>query len=422
MKKRGTTLSRSSRHNSNKRGKTSSKSKLSKNKSVKAKSVKVKIKKPSVHKKSVSKLNKVTKHKKSKSKQLSSKSKQLSSKSKHIKSKSVFKSVKHKLVKPKHVKHKPVKPKSVKTKHHKHIEHHRPKKPWYVKSIRKLLRKEERELKHVEHEVEEEFFAPSPIHKGKYKIPLGIRMLIGYLGFLAALYVVSFWQGITFPTTILFGSVITGTRALIINVFLVLMLFIMIYGFVKRKAYTFDLSIAWFGFSLLNSLISLLLLESKEYLIFKSMLYISLITLVLVSGVIIWYILHERKYFYSKYFKERGVQHRDKVFVYTLISFWIIVILIGSTLGIAFYERSTGLVDKTISEINELEYFTQDFCDSKEGEERDICILVLLTYRNVKQNEPAFALKPYCEEIGSEFYKFTCHKVLTKSYLHSNEG
>lgn len=277
-----------------------------------------------------------------------------------------------------------------------------------------FFRREERKLKHLEQEVKEEFFVHSHIHRGKYKIPLGIKLLIGYLSFLAILYIASFFYGITFPTSILFGKVVVGFRAIVINVVLVVLLFVMIYGFSMRKAFTFDLSLAWFGFAFLNALISVLLLESGEYMVFKGMLYISLITLIIVNSVIIWYVLHEKKYFYAEYFHERKVHHRDKVFVYTVVAFWVIALLIGITFGVDFYDRATSLVDSTIVEINEKQIFTQEICEPKQGEEKDICLLVISTYLKTQKNAGDEILAPICEGVQSEFYRFACFRSIER--------
>jgi hypothetical protein len=261
------------------------------------------------------------------------------------------------------------------------------------------------------HELEEEFFVPSPIHRGKFRIPLGIKFLIGYLLFLSALYVVSFAFGITFPTTLLFGQMITGTRAMIINVVLLLIIFAIIYGFWKRKAYSFDLSIGLFSFSALNAVISLLLFESAEHPVFRKMLLLSFVSLVFMNVVVVWYIMHERKFFYSEQFHERPVHHRDKLFLYSIISFWVVTLLIGITMGVQFYKDTTLIIDKTISELNGNYYSGTSVCDNKQGSEKDICTLVVATAlsgKDVQQSE----LTKLCDSIKSDFYRFTCMRSI----------
>ncbi len=268
------------------------------------------------------------------------------------------------------------------------------------------------EIGKVPHELEEEFFVPSPIHRGKYRIPLGIRFLMGYLSFLTVLYLISFIYGITFPTTLLFGKMIVGARALMINGVLLALIMAMVYGFWKRKAYTFDLSIGFFSFAALNAIISLILFDSAEHPMFKKLLLLSFASLVLMNIVIVWYILHERKYFYAEKFKDRPFHHRDKVFLYTIITFWVLVLLLGGTLGAQFYKDTKVLIDESLKEMRGDYYRGQLVCDSKEGPERDVCHLVLATALSTKQR-PASELQGICDNIESEFYRFTCMRSIS---------
>ena len=270
----------------------------------------------------------------------------------------------------------------------------------------------EEEIRRPPHELEEEFYVPSPVHRGKYRIPIGIRFLIGYLIFLAALYLISFIYGVTFPTTILFGKMLTGTRALIINLVLLAIVFIMIYGFWKRKAYTFDLSIGFFSFTALNAVISLLLFDSADHPAFKKLLLLSFISLIFMNIVIIWYILHEKKYFYAEQFKDRPVQHRDRVFLYTIVTFWAVALLIGVTLGVNFYKDTTRLIDESIAEIGGDYYMGQLLCETKEGPERDVCTLVIATAMSEAQRSEE-ELQGFCDDIQSDFYRFTCLRSIS---------
>lgn len=268
-------------------------------------------------------------------------------------------------------------------------------------------------LKEVEKGIEKELYPPK--HKGKYVIPIGIRVLIGYLFFLAALYLVSLLSGIRFPLTILFGQFITGTTALMINILLVVLIFFIIYGFYKRKAHAFDLSLAWFGFSTINALVSLVLFNADEHPLFKGLMLLSLVTLVLVNSVVIWYIVNERKYFYARVFRTKTIQHQDKVFLYTVVSFWAIAFMMGSILGADFYSSTTTAVDSMLLEIQlknpDNIYF---FCMQKQGDERDVCLLIAATIEDMHGAEYSKQqnIVNICQDIDSDFYKFTCYRTL----------
>ncbi|MBW2971417.1 DUF2127 domain-containing protein [Candidatus Woesearchaeota archaeon] len=269
----------------------------------------------------------------------------------------------------------------------------------------------EEEIKRPPHELEEEFYMPSPIHRGKYRIPMGIKFLMGYLAFLSVLYIISFISGITFPTTILFGKMISGARAMIINGVLLAIILFMVYGFWKRKAYTFDLSIGFFSFTALNATISLLMFESAEHPMFKKLLLLSFISLVLMNIVIVWYILHEKKYFYAERFTDRPFHHRDRVFLYTIITFWALVLMIGATIGIQFYKDTTRLIDDSIKEMKGDYYRGQLLCEQKAGPERDVCTLVVATALSAQQR-PAKEMEAMCGSIKSDFYRFTCMRSI----------
>lgn len=264
-------------------------------------------------------------------------------------------------------------------------------------------------LNHITHELEEEFFIPSPIHRGKYRLPLGIRFLIGYLLFLSLLYVISFAYGVSFPTTIIFGKIIEGNNALIINIVLLCIIVVMIYGFWKRKSYTFDLSLCFFGFAALNALSSFIMFDSADHPTLKKLLLLSFISLLLMNAVIIHYILHERRFFYSKVFRDSPFHHRDKVFLYTIITFWTLTLLIGLTLGVTFYKDTTKIVDSVIVEMKGNYFHGQLVCEAKTGPERDVCYLVLATIMS-EQKDPISAPVLLCDKVESDFYRFTCRR------------
>ncbi|MBW2964365.1 hypothetical protein KY363_02800 [Candidatus Woesearchaeota archaeon] len=308
--------------------------------------------------------------------------------------------------------------------HSKHAKHPVHKHPVHKK--RKLVEKPvliEEQVTRPPHELEQEFFVPSPIHRGKYAIPVGIKFLIGYLSFLAVLYIVSFLYGITFPTTLLFGELVVGTRALVINSVLLGIVLLMVYGFWRRHAYTFDLAIGFFSFSTLNAMLSLFLFQSSEHPMFRNLLLLSFISLIVMNIVIVWYILHERKYFFVEKFRDRPWLHRDRVFLYCMITFWAVTLLIGGTIGYQFYKDTTRLIDQSIAELKGDYYTGVIKCEQKTGPERDVCTLVIATILSEKMDRTAVESRKYlqqpdleklCNTIQSDFYRFTCMRSIKR--------
>ncbi len=256
------------------------------------------------------------------------------------------------------------------------------------------------------HEQDEDFFVPSKIHLGNYKIPIGIRFLIAYLFLLLLLYVASFSYGISFPTTVLFGELIIGAKAIVLTFVVALFIISMIYGLWTRKSFSLEVSIAFFGFLAVNSLVSLILFESFEHPSFQKLIILSFISLIFVNCIIIWYLIHEKKYFYSEKFKDRPFLRRDGIFLYTLITFWIIALILGGMFTIHMYKDTQRIVDETLIEIGGEYYQAQIVCEKKYSYERDICTMVTATaLSNVR---PEKEIKELCNAINSDFYRFTC--------------
>ncbi|MBW2967113.1 hypothetical protein KY362_01365 [Candidatus Woesearchaeota archaeon] len=290
------------------------------------------------------------------------------------------------------------------------VKHVLPAKGYPKSIIHKELHKQTKVTEKIErppHELSEEFFVPSPIHRGKYRIPVGIKFLIGYLLFLSVLYLISFISGITFPTSILFGKMITGARAMFINVVLLMIILLVVFGFWRRKAYAFDLSIGFFSFAALNAFISLVLFESAEHPIFRQLLLLSFVSLVLMNIVIVWYVLHEKKYFFVERFKDRPWHQRDRIFLYTLITFWAVVLMIGVTLGSQFYTDTKAMIDENIADIS---HYGPIACNDKTGPDKDVCSLVVATALSGQRSDEE--LNAICGSIESDFYQFTCRRSI----------
>ncbi|MFQ5474863.1 MAG: hypothetical protein ACE5DM_03430 [Candidatus Nanoarchaeia archaeon] len=279
-----------------------------------------------------------------------------------------------------------------------------------LKKATKKSLKQETFIRKIEEELKHEEALLTRRHKGKYQIPIGVRVLIGYLGFMGILYIAAFFSNITYPTTLLFGQIITGTWAVLINLAIVLLLAIIIRGLIKREAYTFDLALVWFGAGILNSILSFILLKNTTFSVLGDFLYLSFITIVVVDSLVIWYLLHEKKYFHSRTFHERPWHHRDKVFVYILVAFWVLVLLIGISYGLNFYGETTRMVDQTVVELSASQgFFAEDTCLAKEGKEKDVCLVVLATMYN---SSDINQISKICKNIDSDFYRFTCLRTI----------
>lgn len=248
-------------------------------------------------------------------------------------------------------------------------------------------------------------------HSSSYYIPTGIKLLTGYVMFIGVLYLIAFLAGFSLPTTIILGTLIQGAPAFLINVCVIGILGLLVYGFTKRKKWCFDLALVWFGLGILNSVISALAFPTLLYPFFGKLIGVAFFTVIAVNSLIIWYILHEKKYFYAKTFRESPWQHRDKVFVYTLITFWIIAALISFSFVANFVQDTKGSVDNAISELyGSSSKSKQAICSYKTGQARDLCFVVAAAQEDPSNTK---VIDDYCSNIESDLFKFTC--IQTKS-------
>jgi len=245
-------------------------------------------------------------------------------------------------------------------------------------------------------------------HSPLYYIPTGIKLLSGYLMFIGSIYLLSFLFGISLPTAIFFGSLLQGSSAFMLNLVVLLSIATLIFGFVKRKKWCFDFALIWFGFGIANTVISVFLFPSVIYPVFGKLIFISFISTMVINSLVIWYVSHEKKYFYAKTFRDSPWQNRDKIFVYVLVSFWILTLLICLLLFFSFIKTTLRSVDDSIVELRDNSpLIKQEICFRKEGQEKDVCFVVAAA-----QEQNKASILAYCNGIDSDLYKLVCIQAM----------
>ena len=263
-------------------------------------------------------------------------------------------------------------------------------------------------INYLEQEIHHEESLMFKKHVGKYTVPIGIKLITFYVGFLVLLYGISFMSSVLYPTAIVFGLSVTGVLAILTNLIVLTILASIFYGLQKRSAYTLDLAITFFVFAAINSIISLFTLNS--YSVFGNFMFFLAISSIFVNLVIIFYLWSEKKYFYARSYNERPWTNKDKIFVYVIGTFWILTLLIGSTYAIDFYKDTTSIVDGIVLELETTHpFFASEVCEGKQGKEKDVCMLVLAT---MQDSTSVKSVENICSEIDSQFYRFTCLRTL----------
>jgi len=239
--------------------------------------------------------------------------------------------------------------------------------------------------------------------------PLSIKVLIVYLIFLGLFNVINLAAGLKEATVVLMGFTITGILAFSIHILMILILIAIAYGIGRRSVWGFDLAIAWFFLGILNSIFSALFLKSFVFEFVRELTLISSISVILINSLVIWYLFAQKKYFFSHFRHKATLELEDKIFVYTIICFWVIVLLIGITLGVKFFKSTTEKTDKLVEELNGKQLFqAMDICKEKSGSEKDLCYVVLVT---MQRGNTAVKELGLCDKIVSDFLRFTCARA-----------
>jgi len=246
-------------------------------------------------------------------------------------------------------------------------------------------------------------------HNSKYSplnwknLPSGIKVLSVYMSLIAVFYLLYLVLGISKPVSVIFGTFIYGMAASIVEIISLILLVTIIYGLVKRHYWVFWLSLGWFSFGLLNAIVSLARFNS-EFDVLKNILFASSLIIVVLNGIIVWYVYSEKYYFKVRHLN-KTTKAKDKFFVYIISSFIIVSVLIMATFGVSFYTTTLKETKKIIADLQSspLQELT---CAQKTGEEQDLCYVVLSVMRDGKDSS-------LCDNIKSDFYKITCVRSLT---------
>jgi len=233
-------------------------------------------------------------------------------------------------------------------------------------------------------------------------LPPGIKVLIAYTGVIALFYLLYLLFGVTQPVSVIFGKFVTGNNAVLIEFISLALLVAIIYGLIKRHFWVFYLSLAWFAFSVLNAIISLATFKA-ELDVLRTVLIISSVVVIVLNGIIAWYIYTEKQYFKTKHLNKE-TRAKDKFFVYLISVFLIVSALVLITFAANFYNT-------TLAETKVLTAELQDaplpgvVCDKKSGSEQDLCFLILSIMTQADNGD-------ICTNIKSDFYKMTCYRAV----------
>jgi hypothetical protein len=241
------------------------------------------------------------------------------------------------------------------------------------------------------------------IFRKKEALPPGIKVLIAYASVVCIFYLIYLLFGIKKPVSIFFGMLLTGSSALMVDIISLCLLVAIIIGLKRRDYWTFWLSLGWFSYGVLNAIVSVFLIQT-QFMILKELMLLSAVSILILNGLIVWYIYSEKEYFKTKHLN-KVTKAKDKVFVYIIASVLIVSILFTITLGLNFYKTTIKTANEIIHEMD-TRGANQMICEEKTNQEKDICYVVLTIATEAKESS-------LCDNIESDFYKLTCYRALT---------
>ncbi|MDP2749310.1 MAG: hypothetical protein Q8O89_00580 [Nanoarchaeota archaeon] len=249
---------------------------------------------------------------------------------------------------------------------------------------------------HSEHHQGHKDFLENIEFEIKHEVPVGIKILAMYTLALALIYDLA---AIISPTTIIFGKLVAGIVAKLINSAYAVVLVILAYGFVTRKHWVWKASLVWYGYSILDSIVSGFSINAYFDLLMNLIVMFLLFTL-LANMLMFWYVYKKKTYFF-KHVHPR-VSQEDKVFKMMLaliVVFFAVVSII--TIAKFFYDTSK-IVNKVVIDLK-LAFPGEEnsICKGKDLPDRDVCYLTLSIMKKDTN---------YCRAIAADFYKMTCYR------------
>ena len=128
-----------------------------------------------------------------------------------------------------------------------------------------------------------EVYDLSKKEREKFTRPIGIKVLTGYLGIVLFFYLAYLVIGIKAPIAVVFGQLVGGWQAIVFTSAAIVVLIFTIYSITKRKKWGYYLSLAWFVFGIINSVVSLALLKAEVVTVTRNFLLLSSVAVFLIN-------------------------------------------------------------------------------------------------------------------------------------------
>lgn len=226
----------------------------------------------------------------------------------------------------------------------------------------------------------------------------GIRILLGYMVFLAIMYLLYVLAELFHP------DLAAGPWLIVLDVFMVTSLLLIIYWMRERHDFAWRGGMAWFALAIVYSVVVITYFHQEIFELAKGLVSIALGLGIVLNSIIIWYIHEKKDYFTNTHYHEH-FGHEDAVFSYLMITFWVIVFTIGITAGSYIYGEAKKQADDSLQELRFMPSANINeriiHC-KKKVDGADVCLLVL----SAMQED-----RTICKNMHSELYQFACNRL-----------
>ncbi|MBR9676082.1 DUF998 domain-containing protein [Candidatus Woesearchaeota archaeon] len=234
--------------------------------------------------------------------------------------------------------------------------------------------------------------------KLEHELPLGIRVLIVYLLLLSFFYL---FIGFGFRRAMIFGFILEGGLAFLINAATIALLLFIVYGFAKKDVRHYYASIIFFVLIILNTLLSIFSLRLQSFGALKSFVNVSFY-LTLILNVITLLFLFRKKYYFITPKPEYTVHYEDRFFVLSIVVIWVLLILSTFYYGEKYYDESFQTADQYLLELRDRSVIESiSYCE--EVSNKDLCYYISALINK----EDANSLN-MCEMILNPIYRTDC--------------
>jgi hypothetical protein len=222
---------------------------------------------------------------------------------------------------------------------------------------------------------------------------VGIKLVIVYTFLIAAAYLGYFIAKLMHPSL----AFLEQSTILLVDLFLLISILTILYGFIERKPWAWKFSITWYGLTILYSFFHV---TQVQHLALQQVLFTLAVIVGLVQLFMIWYVKKSKAYFF--YGRQTYFDKHDKLFVHAFLCFWILAALIGFTIVHSYYQNLTFEAKAIIERTNTLnEQAFQDVCKAKQGEHKDLCFVIMAVKYHMG----------YCNQVESAMYQLVCSQV-----------